>query len=71
MSVITYSIVRQDGGWAYEVSGIFSESFRTRTAARAAAKRAACKQRPTGKTAPNDDENDEDNWNHEVVQVTG
>ena len=71
MSVITYNIVRHDDGWAYEVDGIFSDSFPTRAAARAAAKRAACKRRAAGKTAPNDYEDDQDNWNREVTQVNG
>jgi len=53
MSVITYKVVRHDGGWAYEVNGTFSESFRTRSAARVAARRAACEQRLPGKTVPN------------------
>ena len=71
MSVITYNIVRRDGSWAYEVNGTFSESFPTRAAARAAARRAACKQNPPGKTVPNDYEDGLDNWHHEVTQVNG
>ena len=41
MSHITYKIVQHDDGWAYTVNGVFSESFNTRAAALAAAKRAA------------------------------
>ena len=37
MSVITCKVVRHDGGWAYEVNGAVSETFRTGAAARAAA----------------------------------
>lgn len=71
MSVITYNILRHDGGWAYEVNGTFSASFSTRTAARAAAKRAACKHRLAGKTVPIDCEEGQDNWDHEVTRVNG
>lgn len=66
MTVITYKVVRHDGGWAYEVNGTFSESFRTRSAARVAARRAACEQRLPGKTVPIDYEDSEGKWHHEV-----
>jgi hypothetical protein len=66
MSVVTYKIVRHDGGWAYEVNGTFSESFPTRAAARVAAGRAACEQRTPGETVPIDYEDDEGKWHHEV-----
>ena len=71
MSVITYTIVRHEGGWAYEVNGTFSAGFPTRAGARAAAKRAACKHRLPGKTIPPDCEDDQDNWDHEVTQMNG
>jgi hypothetical protein len=38
MSKIVYKVVRHDGGWTYEVSGTFSETYRTREAARLAAR---------------------------------
>jgi Uncharacterized protein conserved in bacteria (DUF2188) len=66
MSVITYTIVRHDGGWAYEANGTFSERFSTRAAARAAARRAACEQTLHGKTVPIDYEDDHGNWHHEI-----
>ena len=66
MSVITYRVLRHDGGWAYEVNGTFSERFATRAAARAAAGRAACEQSQPGKTVPIDYEDNEGKWHHEV-----
>ena len=66
MNVITYNIVRHDGGFAYEVNGTFSESFPTRAAARVAARRAACEQRLPGKTVTIDYEDDQGKWHHEV-----
>ena len=66
MSVITYRVLRHDGGWAYEANGTFSERFPTRAAARAAARRAACEQTLSGKTVPIDYEDNEGKWHHEV-----
>ncbi len=45
MSKLTYRIVEHDGGWAYQADGVFSETFPTHDAARAAADRAAGEQR--------------------------
>jgi len=50
MTHITYRIVQHDGGWAYTVDGVFSESFATHAAALAAAKRAAREQRTPGRS---------------------
>jgi len=33
MSHVTYTIVEHDGGWAYKVGDVFSETFATREAA--------------------------------------
>jgi len=54
MSVITYRVIKHDGGWAYEANGTFSETFASREAARAAAKRAACEQTLPGEALPID-----------------
>ena len=51
MSDITYEIVQHDGGWAYKVDGVFSETFPTHAEALAAAQAAAEEQeapRPHG-----------------------
>jgi hypothetical protein len=50
MSHVTYKIVEHDGGWAYSVDGVFSESYPSRALALAAAKRAAAEQRVPGRT---------------------
>jgi hypothetical protein len=50
MSQVTYKIVEHDGGWAYTVDGVFSETFSTHAAALAAARRAATEQRVPGRT---------------------
>jgi Uncharacterized protein conserved in bacteria (DUF2188) len=41
MNKITFKIVKHDDGWVYEANGARSQSFRTREAARKAARLAA------------------------------
>ena len=48
MTNITYVIVEHDGGWAYKLGDVYSETFRDRTGAVRAAKRAAAEQRVPG-----------------------
>ena len=48
MSHVTYTIVEHDGGWAYKVGDVFSETFPSRQQAHAAAERAAQEQRVPG-----------------------
>ena len=45
MSHVTYAVVEHDGGQAYKVGDVYSETFATREAAHAAATRAAREQR--------------------------
>ena len=47
---VTYKVVRHEDGWAYTVSGVFSESFPTHAEALDAARRAATEQRTPGRT---------------------
>ncbi len=49
MAHVTYTIVQHDGGWAYKVGDVFSETFPTRADAHAAAAIAASEQ-----TAPDE-----------------
>lgn len=48
MSDVTYEIVEHDGGWAYKVNGVFSETFRTHDEAHTAAEAVADEQRRAG-----------------------
>jgi hypothetical protein len=48
MTVITYTIVEHDGGWAYKLGDVYSETFRARDHAVKAARRAAAEQRVPG-----------------------
>ena len=48
MSEIHYHVVEHDGGYAYKVGDVFSETFRTRAEAHMAAEIAAREQRSSG-----------------------
>lgn len=51
MADLTYKIVEHDGGWAYQLSGTYSETFATHDAARAAAVAASREQLVPDQTA--------------------
>ena len=44
MAKVVYRIIEHDGGWAYQVDGVFSETFPSHDMARMAALRAAAEQ---------------------------
>jgi hypothetical protein len=67
MSHVTYKIVQHDGGWAYTVNGVFSESFPTHVAALAAARRAAAEQRVPGRTETIEYETADGKWHTETA----
>jgi hypothetical protein len=62
MSHLKYTIVEHDGGWAYKVGDVFSETFRTCQAAHAAAERAAQEQRAPGESVPIEYEDSGGRW---------
>jgi hypothetical protein len=67
MTKITYEIVEHDGGWAYQVDGAFSETFRSHDAARKAAERAAGEQVVAGDNATGISYEDKDGrWHDEI-----
>jgi hypothetical protein len=45
---VTYEIVEHNGGWAYKVADVFSETFATRELARHAAEDAAARHEQAG-----------------------
>ncbi|HEY1559405.1 MAG TPA: DUF2188 domain-containing protein [Caulobacteraceae bacterium] len=67
MTVVTYEIVEHDGGWAYRVGGVYSETFRSHDAAKAAARRAAGEQRVPGEEVGISWEDAEGRWHNEVT----
>jgi hypothetical protein len=67
MGRITYKIVEHDGGWAYTVNGVFSETFPSHSAALAAAKRVAAEQRTPGRTEVIEYETPDGKWHTETA----
>jgi Uncharacterized protein conserved in bacteria (DUF2188) len=65
MSHLTYKVVEHDGGWAYKVGDVFSETFPTHEAAHAAAARAAQEQRAPGQGGPIEYEDSSGRWHEE------
>jgi len=65
MTHVIYKIVEHDGGWAYRVGEVYSETFATREAAHAAAARAAREQRTPGRTESIEYEDGSGRWREE------
>jgi hypothetical protein len=68
MTKVTYEIVPHDGGWAYMVGNVYSESFPTHGAARRAAVIAAKTQRVSGATTGISWEDAQGHWHNEVSE---
>jgi Uncharacterized protein conserved in bacteria (DUF2188) len=68
MTKISYEIVEHDGGWAYKVDNVFSETYPTHEAAHAAAARAAAEQRVPGPTEPIQFEDEKGKWHEETAK---
>jgi hypothetical protein len=68
MSHVTYEIVEHDGGWAYRVSGVYSETFATHDEARRAAKAAAAEQMVPGHTEVIEYEDEQGRWHVETAR---
>jgi hypothetical protein len=68
MAKVTYHIVEHDGGWAYKVDGVFSETFPTHNAARHAAQRAAAEQHIAGDTTAISWEDENGKWHEEIAR---
>ena len=66
MTTVTYEIVQHDGGWAYRVDGVYSETCPSHDAAKAAARRAAGEQRVSGETRGITWEDAGGRWHEEV-----
>ncbi len=64
---VTYEIVQHEDGWAYKVNGVFSETYPTHAAARAAAQAAANEQEIPGHTETIEYEDDKGKWHTETA----
>ena len=68
MVKVTYHIVQHDGGWAYQVDGVFSETLPSHDAARAAAQRVALEQHVPGETRAISWEDINGKWHEELAR---
>ena len=68
MTKVHYEVVEHDGGWAYRVDGVFSETFATHDLARAAAEGAATRQGLGGEDDAISFEEPPGRWHDEVAR---
>ena len=68
MSDIHYRIVEHDGGWAYKLGDVYSETFPSHDLAAAAAHRAAEEQAMPGRTAAIQYQDSEGVWRTEIAK---
>lgn len=67
MQLVTYKIVEHDGGFAYTVDGVFSETFASHDAALRAAQTAAREQSVAGETTGIRFETADGVWHEEIA----
>ena len=67
MPHVTYEVVEHDGGWAYRVGPVFSETFPTHELAHKAAADAAARQELAGKTEAIEYEDASGQWHQEIA----
>ena len=67
MSDIHYTIVEHDGGWAYKLGDVFSETFRSHDDALEAAKIAAAEQQRPGETEAISYQDGKGQWHEELA----
>ena len=66
MTKIIYEVVEHDGGWAYRVNGVYSETFPSREQAHKAAQRAASEQEVAGAATGISYEDEQGRWHEEL-----
>ena len=64
---VTYEVVQHDGGWAYKVGDVFSETFATHDDARRAADAAAQRQQVEGEPEVIEYEDARGEWHTELA----
>jgi hypothetical protein len=67
MTTVKYRIVEHDGGWAYKVGDVFSETFRSHDEAHQAAELAAREQEVPGETTDISWEDERGRWHNETA----
>jgi hypothetical protein len=64
---VTYRVVEHDGGWAYKVGDVYSETYGSHDAAREAAERAARAQEMAGDAEPIEYQDETGQWHVETA----
>ncbi|KQU54516.1 hypothetical protein ASG72_02450 [Bosea sp. Leaf344] len=67
MVTVKYEVVEHDGGWAYKVGDVFSETFPSHDAALSAASDAAARQTVAGETDGIQYQDRDGRWHEEVA----
>lgn len=67
MAEIVYEVVEHDGGWAYRLGGVYSETFASHDEAAEAAKRVATEHRLRGPTEEIEYQDEEGRWHQETA----
>jgi len=70
MAQVTYEVVEHDGGYAYKVGDVFSETFPTHQSALDAAVAAADRQQKSGDTEAIQYQDREGKWHEELASGT-
>lgn len=68
MSKVTYEIVEHDGGWAYKVGDVFSETFRSHDDALTAANIASNEQQVGGESEGIEYQDSAGEWHEELAE---
>ena len=68
MTTITYTIVEHDGGWAYKLGDVFSETFPDHDSARRAAEAVAREQRAPDDTRTISWQDEKGSWHEETAR---
>jgi hypothetical protein len=68
LTKVTYEVVEHDGGWAYKLGDVYSETFATHDEALAAARHVAMEQQQPGRTTAISWEDPSGRWHHEVAR---
>jgi hypothetical protein len=67
MTRVLYEIVEHDGGWAYKLGDVFSETFASREEAIEAAKIVAQEHEQAGPTTDIEYQDEDGNWHEETA----
>ena len=67
MSEVHYRVVEHDGGWAYKLGDVFSETYPSHDTALAAARTAAAEQAAPGETAAIEYQDASGRWQTELA----